>query len=306
MFDNLDKRFFTFIINIIQSIRIVLVFLSFFVVIFWIFQIGQVAMAPWLVSFFESIKSFIHLFYNRIIVIDGKQLDFSFLVSAVLNLTIVWLLKFVIEHIREVEKNYFKIKRSVEKRAEDVFNMNLEREYLSEEYKNNKFLIMVKFNARCIKKIDIFGKTETIASERIEIERQVLNDFFELLEGNIICETKLVGHTVSLYLNNFSKADEVLTKLEKIITSIKDKYYTNKWEITSIICLDVYSKKEELPPKEGKLRTVSKIFTDDKMACLGTFKQRYSLQDHHVYTFESYGIYKIENNEEVFILKRLK
>lgn len=263
-------------------------------------------MAPWITNFFESIKAFIHLFYNRIIVIDEKQLDFSFLVSAILNLTIVWLLKFVIDHIKEVEKNYFKIKRNVGRKAEAIFNSNLQKEYVNEEYKNNKTLIMVKFSAKSIKKVDIFGKTETIASERIEIETKVLNDFFELLEGNIICETKLVGHTVSLYVDDFTKIDETIFKLENIISSIKNEYYTNKWQINSIICLDSYSKQQELALKESKLRTVSKIFVESETACLGTFKQRYSLLGKQRYSFESQGIYKIEDNEEVFVLKKLK
>ena len=306
MFDNLDKKFFNFIVNICQFIGVALVFLAFFIILYWILNIGKIDLYPSISHFFESIKAFMHLFYKRVVVIDGKTIDFSFLVAAFLCLAIAWGLKFIVECIRDFEIKYFEIKESLEKKAEDIFNKNLNDEYLHEEYRNNKILMLINFDALSIKKNEVFRKPEMREAEKIEVEKIVLNDFFERLDENIKSQSKMLEDGVLLYFNNFNKSDDVIFSIENIVSSLKEKYNAEKWQIDYLIGIDTYSQTSEMTLKAKKLKVLLNISLKSEIACLGTFKQRYSLLKKQNYSFESKGIYKIEDNEEVFILKKLK
>lgn len=306
MFYELSKKLFKFIINLLKFVQVALIFLSFFTILYWLLDLGGLKLDLQIISFFESIKAFIHTFYTRVVVIDDISVDFSFLLAIFLFLLTSWGLKFVIEYINIFEQKYDSLHTIYKNQTEKLFNIQLEQEYLNQEYKNNKFLILIKFSALNLKKRDFFSRDNTVESgqEEVEIEKKALEDFLKNIKENLNCQTNVLDDGVLLYFNCFNDINKILFKIETIISILKQKYREEQWNISYLISLDIYSNETEINSKIKKLIILTKLSLKNKIACLATFKHRYSLIKNPKYTFESQGVYEISKNEEVFTLQK--
>ncbi len=304
MFYKLVKKVFVFIINLLQFLQVSLIFIAFFVLFYWILQLWGVRFAPQIAMFFEGIKDFINIFYTRTVTIDGTTIDFSFLFAALLILFIAWGLKFIIESINFIEKKYDDIHFRVKKQREKIFNVKLNQEYLNQEYKNNKFLVLISFEVENFKTDKFFSKD--FGEERVYEPKEILEDFFEIIESNLECKEKFLEDGLLLYFDDFNKIDENIINIESIISSLKSKYKEKHYKINYFAGIETYADKSEISSKTERLIKIVKLMFKNEIVCLSTFKQRYSLVKEPKHTFEVQGIYKIIEDEEIFCLKKLK
>ncbi len=104
-----------------------LVFLSFFVTLYWLLQLGQVQFIEYFAPFFEAIKNITHLFYQRNVTVDFATIDFSFLIATFIFLIIAWVLNFAVEGIEILEEQYDFYCAGIRKKNEELFNIGLEK-----------------------------------------------------------------------------------------------------------------------------------------------------------------------------------
>ena len=265
----------------------------------------QIAQVPWLnatAPLFETIKDITHLFYNRISKIDNVQIDFAFLIASFAILFIVWGIKLLIEKIEFIETKYDTTYKTIKKKVEEEFNVSLEKQYIKNEHKNNKFLVMVKLKVKDLSVDAFFSRDTTPRDTKKELE--IMSNFMEVIDEDLQCQKKLFNDNLLLYFTNFDKIDETLDKLRLIIKNLKTKHLEDKWQITTSIGVDTYAAINEIAPKMQKLILLNKLGLDNKMLCLSSFKQRYSLLNKKKYTIDVEGAYKLgENEEEVSIIK---
>lgn len=306
MFYYLGKKFFKVLINLLQGTQIALIFLSFFIILFWLLQLGGVQWIQPVVPFFEGIRSFVHLFYNRTVPLDDTgSIDFSFLIATFLFLFIAWGLKFVIEYTKEAEKKLDSIHFHLKKKREEIFNAGLQTEYLIQESQNNKILMMVSFSTLNLTKDEFYNKD--VNDGIVEKEKEILFSFLEILDEDLPCQKEVLGNKILLFFNDFKHIDKILTDLETILKEIQSKYYTEKWQVNSYAGIDVYSKASEIDLKTKKLSNLVNLKLKNEIACLGTFKERYSILKIQKYAVKEKGVYQIMGeNEEVFFVKSLR
>lgn len=283
--------------------QIALIFLSFATIFYWLLQLGGATFIQPVAPFFESIKTLAHLFYNRTVSIGGSPLiDFSFLIATFVMLSIVWGLKLVIEFIQLTEKKYDSIHNALKKKSEQLFNVVLEQSYMAQESKNDKFLILISFCASNLKKDSFYTKEANIGIE--EQQKKILTDFSQSFIEEIGCKKRNLQDAMLFYFDDVKEVDKIIICLETIIKILKHKYAYQQWQVDSIISIETYAEEKELPVKVQNLTTLMKLNLKNKIACLATFKQRYSLIKNPRYVIEEQGVYKIsEGEEEVFCLK---
>lgn len=303
MFYKLIKKLFEIFINVLQFVRVALIFLSFFIILYWFLQvIGATFIQP-VSPFFESIKSFIHIFYSRIVQMDKVTIDFSFLLATILVLLISMGVKSIINFVESAKEKFELLHISLKRKSEEKFNIRLEKQYVNEENKNNKFLMLINFSVIDLNKDHFFTKDVDEGIE--EKQRKILEDFFETLEGNLECKEKFIKDGLLLYFDDFDCIENVLFHTENIIKSLKNKYEQKNWRVSSVVSIDSYADEKETVIKTEKLKILNKLEFKNKIACLATFKQRYSLMKNPQYAFEDQGLYKIKTDEEVFYLKKI-
>lgn len=265
----------------------------------------QIAQIPWLnaaAPLFETIKDITHLFYNRISNINDVQIDFAFLIASFAILFIVWGIKLLIEKIELIEEKYDATYKTIKKKAEENFNVSLEKQYIKNEHKNNKFLVMVKLKVRDLSVDAFFSRDTTPRDTKKELE--IMSNFMEILDEDLPCQKKLFDDNLLLYFPNFDKINETLDNLRLIIKNLKNKHLEDKWQITASVGVDTYAGANEIAPKAQKLILLNKLGLDNKILCLSSFRQRYSLLKEKKYNIEVEGAYKLgENEEEVSIIK---
>lgn len=302
MLYKLGKKFFKIFINFLHFLQIGLIFLSFSVIIFWILQLAQVPFIEFFAPFFDGIKSFVHLFYNRSVVLDEVSIDFSFFIAAIIFMIFVLVLKFAVEQVEFIEQKYDSAHGYLKRKTEAVFNAGLNQQYLSGEKKNNKFIISVRFKARNMMKNSLYDRDANVGEDKKE--KEVLFDFFEVLD-DLKCQKRNIQSGVLLYFDNFNEIDEVISSIDGIITDIKKKYLTDKWKIDFLMAIETYADENEITQKAQNVLKLLNLGFKGEIACLASFKQRYSILKEHKYKCVGKGVYKINKDEEVFCIKRI-
>lgn len=305
MFYKLGKKLFKIFIESLNFVRVALVFLAFFTILYWFLQLGQATFIEPFAPFFESIKNITHMFYNRTVVIDKEAIDFSFLIASLVMIFLAWALKFAVEYVEFGEKKYDSIYKWIKQKAEAVFNLNLEKEYLREEQKNNKIVILLKFAVTNLEKDSFFHKDVSVGVE--EIQKKALTEFLQHIETKLKFEKRVLDNGVFLYFNSFDNADNIIFNLQHSIDKLKQKYTAEKWQINYFVGIETYAHDNELNFKMKNLITLIKLNLINKIVCLATFKQRYSLIKTPRYIVEQEGLYSLnDTNEEVFYVKILR
>lgn len=304
MFYKIGKKIFLSVRNILHFTQIVLIFLAFATVLYWLFELGGATFIQPVAPFFEAIKGFTHLFYQRTVSVEGSpMIDFSFLIITFVMIGIVWGLKYVIEAIEEAESKYDSIYNALKKKAEKLFNLTLEQNVVLNECKNNKFLILVGFKAKDLTKDSYYNKDANVEVEGKE--KTILADFVKTFESEMGCQVRILQDSALLYFNNINTVDKVLYNFEKSCIAIKEKYKHLQWKVDTLASIETYSSENEIMSKVKRLMTLIKLNMQNEIACLSTFKQRYALIENAKLQAENQGVYKIENgDEEVFCLKK--
>jgi len=301
LFNKLAKKIFNLLINFVKFIQVTLVFLSFFIVLYWLLQIAGATFIDIVAPFFEGIKAFIHTFYNRTVQIDQVSIDFSFLLATFIILLIAQLLKFLVEGIEFLEKKYDSIYKFFKNKAEKLFNISLEQQYKFQEQKNNKFLLLIQFSLIDSTKDKFFDKDLVTGVE--EKQKEVLQKFLEIFGKDLKFQTEFLKEGLLLCFNDFENIEKALSEFGNCIKILKKKCIEEHWQVTYVAGIDVYANNGEILPKVKRMIMLLKLHLKDKIACFPTFKQRYLLINNPKYKIEGQGTYKIEDCEDVFALE---
>lgn len=284
-----------------QGIQVALVFLAFFVILYWIFQIAGAKFIEVFAPFFESIKTLMHTFYNRTVTIDQVSIDFSFLLASFIILLTAQGLKLLAESIEFLEKKYDTIYSYFKKEEEKLFNKNLERQYIAQEALNSRFLMIIQFDVKNLAKDSFFDHDVNEGVE--EKKKEVLDEFAKIFGKDFVTQKDFVDEGLLLYLSHFKNMERIVSEFAQCVKLLKEKYLNEKWQINYIAAIDVYGRANEIKLKFNRLIMLMNIGLKNKIACFSTFKQRYLIEKNPIYKVECYGAYKIEDYEDIYLIE---
>ena len=304
MLYEVGKKLFTILMNLLNLIRVLLVFLAFFTVLYWILNIAKVPSVEVFTPFFDSIKDFVHLYYNRTVQTDEVTVDFSFLIFSLVLLAIVWGLKYVVEFIQTLEGKYDIIYQKIKNQTEALFNINLQKSYVGMENKNKKFLVLVKFTASDAEgEMSYKAKPQEVLDQK---QKEALEEFSKTYMSKTIVQKKIVENSLLLYFGDFEDIDHIILELSTNIDHLKQKYRRDKWILDSFVGIETYSEDKYIFDKYKKLKTVLKLNLKNELICLGTFRQRYLLVKNPHYILDCKGLYDIcGDKEDVFDIRKI-
>jgi len=267
-------------------------------------QLAGATFFDFITAFFDSIKNFMHIFYTRTVAIDTVKIDFSFLLAVFLMLALSFGLKFAVESLEFVEKQYDSFYSKFKQKAEHLFNFNLEQQYLHEESQNNNVLFLIKICTSNMLKDSYFNKDITEGVE--EKQAEVITKLSQEVSNRIKCQKKSSTSELLISFNPFENIDNAAYELQTIINELKLKYKEEKWKIDFFIGVETYAKEAEMAAKLLNLKKLIRLGLKGEIACLSTFKQRYSLLKSPKYKIEGKGLYTINDKEEtVFCVERI-
>lgn len=277
-------------------------FLSFLTILYWLLQLGGVTFVDQFAPFFDSIKDIVHIFYTRTVAVDQVTIDFSFLLATFIMLLIVWGLKFVVEYIELAERKYDAIFKTIKGKAQDLFNLGLETQYLSQEHKNNKLLFLLKFHASNAAKDSFFNKDVEVGVENKE--KEVLLAFLKNLDASLNAQKRFVPEGVLLYFDDFNDVERIVYSLRNNIMNLERKYAEEKWLMHALISVEPYAENKDVEAKLKNLIMLIALNQPNQILCLASFKQRYSLIHNQKLVVEDKGFYKMaKGGEEVYCIK---
>lgn len=280
-------------------------FLAFATVIYWILNIAKVPFADFFTPFFESIKSIVNIYYSRGVVIDQVTLDFSYLIASLSMIIVVWVFKFVVDFVEDVEKKYDSIHKALKNRQEIKFNQALEKERKKVEKQHNKFLILINFSAKNLSKDKFYSYDTETGCEAIE--ESAIRELWEALSKNVKFKEAFLETSLLLYFDNFDEIDSVICEINNQINKIKNEYSQKNWQLHYFVGIEVYSHVREIFSKVNGLRSLLNFKFVNEIVCFGTFDQKYLTAKVPKYYTEKRGVFKVgEEEEEVFAIKRIE
>ena len=278
-----------------------LVFLAFFVILYWICQIAGATFLTPVAPFFEGIKAIIHTFYNRTVKIDEVSVDFSFLLASFIILLIAQGLKLLVESIDFLEKKYDSLYAYCKKSTENLFNKKLEQQYVAQENLNSQFLMIVQFNLKNLAKDKFFDHDIEEGVE--EKKKEVLIEFSKIFGKDFVSKKDFINEGLLLYLSIFKDMERIVSEFGQCMSLLKQKYLKEQWQVNYIAAIDVYASQREVASKFKKLIMLINLGLKNKITCFSSFKQRYLLVKNPKYKVESYGTYKIDDYEDIYIIE---
>lgn len=283
--------------------RVFLVFLAFFTVLYWFMQLWGFRFSGFVFDFFEGIKNFIHLFYNRVISTDEASVDFSFLIAAFIMLFISWGLKPATEQIKFAEEKYDSFYKKMKQKEEEIYNTLLETQTEINEARNNKLLMLLTFPIVNLAKNVLYDKDTNAGVD--EKKQEVISQVIENLNKKFRAKQAISNNSLLLNFEDFESINDILDNINETINRIKQRYYKEKWQINYVIGVEVYAEQNELAQKMKNLNILDKLNFKNEMICLASFKQRYALMTKQKYNIEGKGIFQItdEKDTEVFSIK---
>lgn len=284
-------------------IQIVLILLSFATILFWLFELGGATFIQPFIPFFHFIKDVTHLFYTRTVQVDKVQIDFAFLIASLAFLMIVWILRYTVEGLDQLERKFDYWYEKIRKKSEHLFNARLEEEYVKEQNKINKFIVLAKFKAKNLTRDSFFERNVQVGSE--EKEKEALQEFNEKTKKALGCNQKMLKEGLLLYFEDFNRIDKIISSLKDIINELKTDYSELNWQIKELMSIEPYTDDSEVVHKLRGLMLLNRLDFEGEITCLSTFLHRYALIKNPKYLVENKGIFEINKEEEVFCIKSL-
>lgn len=257
-------------------------------------------------DFFEGIKNFIHMFYQRVIKTDEASVDFSFLIAAFAMLFLSWGLKPAVEQIKFGEEKFDSIHKRVKQKEEDIYNTILETQTEINMAKNNKMLMLLNFSVINLARNPLYNKD---ANEGVdEKKNEVIAEFAKRINQRLHCKEALSNNALLLSFEDFNSINNILDNIQEIFAGLKQEHYEQKWQVNYIMSTEIYANDNEIPQKIKNLNILAKLNFKNEIVCLAPFKQRYSLIKEQKYNIEGKGLFQISDNEEteVFSIKILR
>lgn len=299
------KRFFEGIYRLLEFLQFALVLFVFLMVFYWILEIVNVPFIVAFAPFFNSVKDFIHIFYDRVVVIQGASVDFSFVIFSFVLFAVVWALKQVKRFVEKVESVVEDAYSSIKRKEEELFNKELERQNVQRIKKQKKMLFLLRFSVLDVETQGTFeAKTQ---EEKNAFQKELMMNFAKRYVSKNIASKKVVEDYLLLYYDVFDDFDQIFSELTKYLTFFKTEARKDKWLLTYFIATDVYTEDAEVLEKYKKLRAMVKLNLKNDIVCTGEINQKYMLIENPKYVLECKGMYclfKDSSNEEIFRLKR--
>lgn len=308
MFAKLIKKFFELLENCLRFLQISSIFLILLTAIYWCVEISGAPVPDWVSMFFSNIKNIGTSFRTDMALFAQSPVDFSFLISIFLIFLFIWVLKVLISSLNFTEKKLINLHNAIKEQEEISFNKQLEKEYLQEEYKNNSCLLLVNFKVEKLNSQILYDR-HSESFDKSKLQSEVQSEFFSLLEGNLDdCTSEFLedNQGIVLSFSPFYDVNEIFKNLKNILTMVKKTYATKSVDVSYLVGVETYAEKKSVPLKKEILKRLVALGFENEIICLSTFKQRYSLVKNKNYTFNLQGVFKICEEETVFVLKEAR
>lgn len=295
------KKTVRFITDTAKAIQVSLVFTCLFIGLYWLLQVTNVPIIQPVAPFFETLKIFADPFPHIYIDPTGTSFDFSFLIVIIMIGACIGGLHGVIDFLEYLESRSDLASKRIRKIHEDVFNRQLERDYLKQEYKNDKILVMITFKALKMREKGAIGEKPTECDAKKE--KEVLFDFIEILDEDLKSSKRIVDNKI-LIMDSFNNTEEIISVLSRILNDMKNKYREDRVQLELGMSVDAYSNSSEIEKKEEKLACLNNLGLNNEILCFLSFKHRYSLIKNPKFNIYGKGFYSIQNaQEDVFYIK---
>lgn len=266
-------KFFEFLKNCVQFIKLLIILLTMFFLIYWAEMLIGTNWA-WLDIFDPFFNSLIRL-SNYVLPYFNLPVDYGRIYAYALSLLILFGFYFITNGLFAIaeffESRYLGLRKCVRKMEEDRFNKSIEKRHSDEMHKIKRFVIYVSASIK---------KRHSYQGSNIDLDEQyeIMNKF--LSEKTGIKPTNFENGFLYSF-DNFDQIDKVLPYFFKLIKS--------KAPLDYIICVQII---DSVLEKMDQLKTIADLKFENKIVMASDTAYRYKFNDKCSYETSQLGIYQ--------------
>lgn len=291
-----------FILNFIFVVQIILMLLVFFTAAYWFFHLLNSNLFGFAAPLADSISDFVKMYYEHDVILGGIAVDTSLILFDVAAIVLVcflsWCKFYIYNAIERVDYIYI-VKK---KKAEKLFNEELQKEAEIEIKKYNNAVIVVEFDVRDMHVDTVWDGTAKKTREgRIKDSIKI---FYSTIKSVTGCNLAKTGNRMAIFVNDFNKFDEIMMQVEQILEHIKENLKKKYWDFVPYIAVDTYYDnkdfKTDVYPLLKELLGLKRRY---EVLCFGNFNLRYALLgENTAYKTLKLGEYNLNGLNKIYNL----
>lgn len=268
------KKIFKLSQSICNLVQIACFFYAFLCVLYWFLELAQAAFVSSVSWLFDPIFSLVKVFYTQK-VLPIEQADLAGVIASIISIFIAIIAHTVKDFIISKEE-LFDIKVEKQKKEDDIrAKIQIEREYIAEMKKYNRFIILVDFNIQQIK--SYFFDDNVDENELKALKISLMSELFNSIQGNYI-ESKGKYKNNSFYIiGNLYRTPECIKTITTAIRELSKKYSNMNITITHDLSFDAISNQTDINEKLEFLQKVIQLNFNDSTLTTSLFKTCYEL-----------------------------
>lgn len=268
------KEMFAMLKNVFSIIQIAGFIYAFLCVLYWFLKLAQADFITPFKWLFEPLFSFVKIFYTQK-TIPIEQVDLAGIIVSIIFILIA-VGAHVAKQFIEKKEELFNIKLQREKVQDDIrAQMQIEREYIAEMKKYNRFIILVDFSIHQIKSYLFDDNVDEDELRGLKIS--LMAELFNSIKGSYITHKAKYENDSFYVIGNIEKTHECVKMITTAIHELSKKYSDMNITLSHDLSFDAISNKTELNDKLDFLKKVIQLNFNDSTLTTSLFKTCYEL-----------------------------
>jgi len=268
------KNAFKFLKNLFSLIQIGCFLYAFLCVLYWFLKLAQATFIPSVSWMFEPLNSLVKTFYVQK-TIPVEQADLAGIIVCIIFI-IIAIAAHAAKGFIQTKEELYDIKVQKQKKQDDIrAQMQIEREYIAEMKKYNRFIILVDFNIQQIKSYLFDDNVDEDDLRGLKIS--LMSELFNAIKGNYITHKSKYENDSFYVIGNIDQTHECVKTITTAIRELSKKYSNMNITLAHDLSFDAISNQTDINEKLDFLKKVIQLNFNDSTLTTSLFKTCYEL-----------------------------
>lgn len=304
---SISKSLFKSLKDTLSFIQLLCFIYSFACVFYWFINLAKIPFAENMAFLFEPVFDFIRIFYKQESLSAGIA-DLTGVIACIIFI-IFAIISHTLQNFVTTQEELFEINRKKQHKINDLIaQKQIEKEYINEMKKYNRFIVLVDFKIQQIQSY-IFDANSNVDEDDIRgIKISLISELFNSLNKEFFLSKAKHTNDSFFVIGNIENAPQCIHNITSTIQELSKKYSNLNISLTHDLSFDAISNETNLKEKLEFLEKIMQLNYNDCVLTTSLFKTCFELISKSKLHFSVLGTFQFliagkSQNYELFSVK---
>lgn len=263
-------QMYKFLKEFLSLTQVVCFLYSFACVFFWFLELASVPLVQKVEFLFVPVFDFINIFYKQENLVEGIA-DLTGIIACILFIVIAIIARTLSDFVDSQEEKYYIELKKQHKLNDLMAQKQIEKEYIAEMKKYNRFIILVDFKIQQIKSY-LFDDNSVDEDELKGIKSSLLGELFNMLNPQYITTKTKHKNDSFFVVGNIENAPHCLLDITTSIQKLSKKYSNLNISLSHDLSFDAISNESNLKDTLEFLEKIMQLNYNNSVLTTSLFK----------------------------------